>query len=555
LASICLDEAAFPQKSFFIDLLDLSESGALIESSRHMDPDSRWVLVYRDPDSSEIKHFAARAVWMNQGPNQGCLVGLEFVECLRIDPNSRGHIHPSPKEMDFLAGMLLMDWVPRHAFCELLNCFQPERFGPGDKIIRQGDQADFLYILQEGICSVSVEKEGKVHRIDRIYEGEIFGEMAIITGEPRSAHVDAETEVAVWKLSKDDFERVADENHDLRGFLTELVANRFDSSTLSADRRIGKYIIKRKIGKGGWSIVYEGLHETLRFPVAIKVMRHDMALDAKFADQFKNEAQLIAGMSQRNIVQVYDIEEGFGTVFIIMEYLDGLSLEGLLRQSGRLPVARGLNFLVQASAGLDYAHKLGIVHQDIKPANIFILQNDRVKILDFGLACRTGSEDLCFLGTVYYTAPEQILGRPVGPYTDIYALGLTAYEIFTGTRPFPENDLSALLEMHVNTDIPDPAKLVPDLPEPIRKFILKSARKNMDERYQSTEDALKDLLPLARSLGCSIGDNDPPFRKATTMLLSYSEDQELEVKRALERFYLELRDLGVNLNSADFENI
>jgi serine/threonine protein kinase len=285
------------------------------------------------------------------------------------------------------------------------------------------------------------------------------------------------------------------------------------------------------------------------------MMRHDMALDNKFAEQFKNEAQLIAGMNQRNIVQVYDIEESFGTVFIIMEYLDGISLESVLSQSGRLPVSRGLNLLVQATAGLGYAHRLGIVHQDIKPANIFILPNDRVKVLDFGLACNAGSVDLSFLGTVYYTAPEQILGQQVGPYTDIYALGLTAYEIFTGRRPFPEHDLSVMLDMHINADIPDPAELLPDLPEPIRKFISKSARRNPKERYQSGEDALRDLLPLAHSLGFAIDDEDALLRKATTMLISYSEDQELEVKRALERFYLELRELGVTLKSADFENI
>jgi len=541
--------------SVFIDLFDLSESGALIESCRDISPDSCWVLLYRDPDYGEMKRFAVRGVWRTQDSEKGCLAGIEFLNALPVDLNASGDCRPCPKAMVFLAGMLLMDWMPRHAFCDLLNCFQPEMFSPGDRIIRQGDQGDFLYIVQKGVCLVSVEKEGQVRQVDRIHEGEIFGEMAIITGEPRSAHVDAETEVIAWRLSKGDFEAVADKSHDLRAFLTELVASRFESSTLSADRRIGKYLLKRKIGKGGWSIVYKGLHETLRFPVAIKMLRHDMALDREFADRFKREAELIAGMNQRNIVQVYDIEERFGTIFIIMEYLEGHSLEDLLTQFGRLPVARGLEFIVQACAGLGYAHRLGIVHQDVKPANMFVLPMDRVKVLDFGLACCTGSEDLCFLGTVNYTAPEQILGQPVGPYTDIYALGLSAYEMFTGKRPYPEEDLNALIDMHVNSDIPDPAEQVPDLPESIRKFIMKAGRKKIEERYQSTDEVLRDILPLARSLGCSIDDHAAQVHKATTILLSYSEDQALEVKRSLEKFYLELRDLGITLKSADFEDV
>ncbi|HYA43024.1 MAG TPA: cyclic nucleotide-binding domain-containing protein, partial [Syntrophobacteraceae bacterium] len=263
LASMC---GKGEVRSIFVDLLDLSESGGRIESCSDISPDSSWVLLYRDLDSGEIKRFAVRGVWMSRGSEKGCLAGIELLSALPLDADALADSRPSPKEMDFLAGMLLMDWVPRHAVCDLLNCFQPETFSPGDRIIRQGDRGEFLYIVQKGVCSVSVEKEGQVKRVGRIGAGEIFGEMAIITGEPRSAHVDAETEVIAWRLSQSDFEAAAAKSHDLRGFLTELVASRFESSTLSADRRIGKYLLNRKIGKGGWSIVYKGLHETLQFP-------------------------------------------------------------------------------------------------------------------------------------------------------------------------------------------------------------------------------------------------------------------------------------------------
>jgi serine/threonine protein kinase len=538
----------------FVDIYNLSESGALIKSSRSIDVKSPLALIYKDPENHEWKFFSVRPAWSRAGLNEPFQAGMEFLEPLQAGTDARDTPWLYPKSIEFLAGMLLMDWVPRHAFCDLLNCFQQEHFSWGDRIIRQGDPGDYLFILQHGICSVSVEQEGEAHKIDQILDGEIFGEMAIITGEPRSAHVDAETDAVCWKLSKQDFESVADKYPDIRCFLTELVASRFDSCCRTADRTVGKYVIKRKIGKGGWSIVYNGLHETLSFPVAIKMMRHDMAQNTEFADRFRNEAQLIAGMNQKNIVHVYDIEERYRTIFIIMEYLEGSSLETVLQQKGRLPVARAVNFVNQACLGLNYAHQRGIIHLDIKPANLFVLPNDRLKILDFGLSCCAGSEDFCFLGTLHYTSPEQVLGNPVGPYTDLYSLGMTAYEMVTGARPFPEDDLNALVDMHVNEDIPDPAELVADLPELFRKFIIKSTRRIVEQRYQNVDEAMKDLIPLSRSLGCPMDGQCPAVRKITSLLLSYSEEQELELKRSLEKFSLELEALGVSLRSSDFDN-
>ena len=538
----------------FVNIYNLSESGALIESSRSINIKSPWALIYRDPENHEWRFSSVRAAWSRAVPNEPFQVGIEFLEPLRTCEDARDTPRLYARCIEFLAGTFLMDWIPRHAFCDLLNCFQQENFRRGDRIIRQGDPGDYLYVLQQGICSVSIETEGEAHNIDQIQDGGIFGEMAVITGEPRSAHVDAETDVICWKLSKQDFESVADKYPDIRYFLTELVASRFDSSCHTPDRTVGKYVIKRKIGKGGWSIVYKGLHEVLNFPVAIKMMRHDMAQNTEFADRFRNEAQLIAGMDQRNIVNVYDIEECYRTIFIIMEYLEGNPLDLILQQKGRLPVSRALNFVVQTCLGLSYAHQRGIIHQDIKPANLFILPKDRLKILDFGLACGAGSEEFCFLGTLHYTSPEQVMGDPVGPYTDLYSLGITAYEMVTGVRPFPEDDLNALVDMHVSQDIPDPAELVPDLPEPFRKFIIKSTRRTLGQRYQNADEALKDLIPLARSLGCHMDDESPAVRRITSLLLSYTEDQQFELKRSLEKFSLELEALGISLRSSDFDN-
>jgi serine/threonine protein kinase len=285
--------------------------------------------------------------------------------------------------------------------------------------------------------------------------------MAILTGEPRSAHVEAETDMEVWVLNKTLFENISKEDPELMEFLTEIVADRFAASRLTAERKIGKYIVTDIIGHGGSSVIYKGVHTSLNMPVAIKMLKHDLALRPEFLSRFWNEAKFIAQFNHKNIVKVYDIEELFRTTFIVMEYLEGMSLKYLIKNMPRIPLHDILNILIQVCSGLRYAHERGIVHQDIKPGNILILPGDEVKIVDFGLACPCGSEVIDFLGTPFYQAPEQIECIPLDERTDIYALGITTYEMVTGKRPYPEDNIGTLWNMHVNQDIPDPAKLVP----------------------------------------------------------------------------------------------
>ena len=548
---MCSDKRRY----LFVDVCNINESGAMVESLRDtwLDVGSHCRLLYRAAADGEWMVGEARAVWISTDDRALFRIGLELLEALPVASGDDSFLQLSPVHMNFLAGMPFMDWVPRAALCDLLNCFHLQLFHPGHRLIRQGDPGECLFIIQKGTCSVIVEKDGETRIVDRIHDGEVAGEMAIITGEPRSADVDANTEVIAWRLDKHDFERLAEGNPDLRGFLTELVASRFETNSFAPDRRIGKYVIKRRIGKGGWSIVYQGTHGTLNFPVAVKMMRHDMAQNEDFADRFRQEAHLIASLNHGNVVHIYDIEECYRTIFIVMEFLDGYSLQSLLEQKGQLPAARVLNFLVQTCMGLGYAHQRGIVHQDIKPANIFITPVDRIKILDFGLACPAGVEDLCFLGTIQYTAPEQIRGEPVGPYTDLYALGITAYEMLTGHRPYPEDDLNALAEMHLNEDVPDPALERPRLPEPIREFILRATARDVSKRYRNTEQALRDIGPLARSLGCYSDSSN--VRMLTSLLMSYPEDRQMDVKRLLEKFCDELQVLGATVRAADFDGI
>jgi serine/threonine protein kinase len=339
-------------------------------------------------------------------------------------------------------------------------------------------------------------------------EGDIVGVMAILTGEPRGAHVEAETAMELWCLDKHRFDNLSREDPELLRFLTELVADRFDSKRPMADRLIGKYLATELIGRGGYSLVYRGQHTGLNRPVVIKMLKHHLALESDFLTAFRNEASIIARLNHENIVRVYDIEERFRTIFIVMEYVEGRRLSEVLEKDGPLTADRALPILIQLCRGLGYAHQMGIVHQDITPDNIFVLPHGKVKILDFGLACFAGAENY-LAGTPYYMAPEQVECLPVDSRTDIYSLGITAYKMLTGALPFPEEAGWKVMERHVNEDIPDPIASAPHLSEGLRAFIIRACQRDSGRHYASANDALAALLPLAEA--AKTGASEPDF--------------------------------------------
>ena len=371
----------------------------------------------------------------------------------------------------------------------------------GQRFITQGQEGDAAYIIQRGSCQLIVEKNGELHPVDHRGEGDVVGVMAILTGEPRGAHVEAETDMEVWVLKREQFEHISKEQPGLFGFLSELVADRFDSRRPIADRTIGKYVATDIIGRGGFSIIYKGMHPGLNMPVAIKMMRHDLAMDADYLRNFQNEAKTIASLNHENIIKIYDIEERYRTVFIIMEFLEGESLDAMLGRLKTIPPALAVNLLIQICSGLQYAHQRGIIHRDINSSNVIIRRDDRLKILDFGLACPIGTKDFSSLGTIAYMAPEQIEGGPMDQRTDIYAVGITAFEMVVGNRPFSEDDAQALADMHLTRDIPDPAADAPDLPQDLQRFIIKACRRDPDCRYGDMDQVLADLRRIAKKTG------------------------------------------------------
>ena len=293
----------------------------------------------------------------------------------------------------------------------------------------------------------------------------------------------------------------------------------------------------------------------LGLPVVIKMMRHDLALYPDFIENFKNEAKTIAGLNHPNIVKVYDFDERYRTLFIIMEHVAGSSLKEMIQRLRCLPSMLVADFVYQIGSALDYAHQQGIIHRDINPSNVIVQPNDQIKILDFGLSCPVGTEDFANTGTAQYMAPEQITADPVDGRTDIYALGITAYEMITGRLPFQHSDLDALLKMHTTHDIPDPAEVVPDIPEALREFILTAGRCDPRRRFANMRGAMDVLGPLM-----SKNLQPKPLKKrdngrVSTLVMAYTENRQEGLNRLLEQFIAQVQALGVEVKMTDFTDM
>ncbi|HHP7236662.1 MAG TPA: protein kinase [Desulfobacterales bacterium] len=444
--------------------------------------------------------------------------------------------------------------IRREAVCPLLNHISYRQVQAGAKFITQGHQGNTCYIVQSGSCRVLVEKQGRMHRVGQIRKRDFVGEIALLTDEPRSAHVIAESDMELWQISKEMLDALIGRDPEVASFLTEIISERLSSRQLTAERSIGKYLITDIIGRGGYAIVYLGQHVDLNRPVAIKMLKHDMALNPEFSDNFRKEARTIANFNHENIVKVYDIEARYRTLFIVMEYLEGRTLKDTLGEVVSLPFTAAVEIILNIGNGLQYAHEKGIVHQDIKPANVFLTKGGPVKILDFGLCAPCGSEQF-FSGTPFYMSPEQVECLPIDARSDIYSLGLTAYEMVTGQKAFQNEDPLRAMNLHVEQDIPDPAKIVADIPQVLRNFIRKACTRNPASRFQNVSEAMDMLEPLAARQGLSLEERAFNQRVLSTLFLSYREDQQLELNRILEEFSERIKKLGVQLRVAEFKDL
>lgn len=291
-----------------------------------------------------------------------------------------------------------------------------------------------------------------------------------------------------------------------------------------------RYEILEKIGNGGMSDVYKAKCHKLNRYVAVKVLKQEFSENENFVSKFKVEAQAAAGLMHPNIVNVYDVGNENGINYIVMELVEGITLKKYIEKKGRLSVKEAISIAIQVSMGIEAAHNNHIIHRDIKPQNIIISKDGKVKVTDFGIAKAATSNTITsnVMGSVHYTSPEQARGGFSDEKSDIYSLGITLFEMLTGRVPFNGDTTVAIAIKHIQEPMPSPRRYAEDIPVSVEQIVFKCTQKSPDRRYQSMSELIEDLK---RSL--MTPDEDfvkvvDPDENASTRIVSEQEVREIK---------------------------
>ena len=317
-----------------------------------------------------------------------------------------------------------------------------------------------------------------------------------------------------------------------------------------------RYQIVKSIGEGGMANVYLAYDTILERHVAVKVLRGDLATDEKFVRRFQREALSASSLSHPNIVEVYDVGEDNGIYYIVMEYIEGKHLKQLIKKRGKLTTEEVIDIMLQITDGIACAHDSYIIHRDIKPQNIMILDNGIVKITDFGIAMALNSTQLTqtnsVMGSVHYLPPEQASGKGCTIQSDIYSMGILMYELLTGTLPYKGDNAVEIALKHLKEPLPSIREELPDLPQSVENIILKATAKNPKNRYadaRSMHEDLKTCLDENRKNEPKVIYKFPEFDEAETIkkekaiektmdfsdLSEKTKEKEIEVKQITEK--------------------
>jgi serine/threonine protein kinase len=261
----------------------------------------------------------------------------------------------------------------------------------------------------------------------------------------------------------------------------------------------GRYQLNENLGTGGMAVVYSALDLMLERTVAIKILREDFSSDAAFRERFRQEARAAANLSHPNIVTVHDFGLDSGRLFIVMENVPGMDLKSILERRGRFTIDEALHLMIQACAGVGYAHRAGLIHCDIKPHNLLVTPDKRLKVTDFGIARALASinpeekQDVVW-GSPQYFSPEQAAGSPPSPATDVYSLGVVLYEMLTGQLPFIGTTAAELARLHRDTPPIPPSQLNQAIPPALERIVLKVLSKEPSARYRTADQLGRVLI-------------------------------------------------------------
>jgi hypothetical protein len=404
----------------------------------------------------------------------------------------------------------LRDIPPFHSLTdETLAAFARQarevRFRKGEAIVRAGDPGDTMYVVVEGLVRVRVVENDRERQLGWIGTGEVFGEMALLTGEPRLADVVADERTTCVAVDRAPFHALVRQSREVARFLTELAGRRLLEGGHIA--RVGKYRVLHEIGRGGMGTVFAGWHEQLRRPVALKMLNHELVFDETYGARFVAEATIVAGLRHPNIVQVFDHEEAYATQFIVMELLTGETLGQRMARERQLGEAMVRRVIVQVAEALRHAHERGITHRDVKPDNVMLCDDGGLKLMDFGIAGELAGDEVAGpIGTPLYMSPEQMRGRDIDQRTDIYALGVMAFSLLTGEAPFLDSDLDTLVHQKENAPLPLVTDWRPEVSHVMAAFIERACAPDPADRFASCAEVVEHfggpgrLLPLGGGL-------------------------------------------------------
>ena len=292
-----------------------------------------------------------------------------------------------------------------------------------------------------------------------------------------------------------------------------------------------RYEIIRSIGEGGMANVYLAFDTILNRNVAVKILRGDLANDEKFVRRFQREAISASSLNHPNIVEMYDVGEDEGKYFIVMEYLEGETLKTLIKRRGALTLTEVIDIMLQLTSGLACAHESYIIHRDIKPQNVVILEDGTVKITDFGIAMALNSNELTqtnsVMGSVHYLPPEQANGTGATIQSDIYSAGILMYELLTGKIPFKGENAVEIAIKHMKEAIPSVVEFNPEIPQSVENVILKACAKNPKNRYSSAMDMYNDLKTCL----------DKNRLDEVKVTYQFPETEDFEIKETREKKY------------------